>query len=226
MAKVKECFACDQPATGMDHVPPRCFFPKQKDLPAETTDVRRNLITVPACHEHNGRYSKDDEIASYVILLTHKANRVGEKQFLTKGLRAITGRKGLIAGVFKKIEVFQLPDGTEIPTVQFDGERVTRVMERIARGLFFHDFGHRWNCTLGLLSDGPLMSDMSPSPYRQVIRQIEPTFSYSSRKGTNPAIFWYQWIAGVGGDCTHLLRMCFYDGLKYYVIPGAKKEST
>jgi hypothetical protein len=144
---------------------------------------------------------------------------MGEEQFLTKALRAITGQKGLVASVFKKIEVFQLPDGTEIPTVQFDAERVNRVMERVARGLFFHDFGHRWRCKMRLLSDGPLMSDLSPSPYRQVIRRLGPAFVHSPPKGANPAVFWYQWVAGVGGDGTHLLRMCFYNGLKYYAVP-------
>ena len=213
------CFACDRPATSVDHVPPRCFFLKQKDMPRGNADARKNLITVPACDEHNGRYSKDDELASYVLVLTHKANRMGEEQFLTKGLRAITGRKGLVASVFKKIEVFQLPDGTEIPTMQFDAERVNRVMERVARGLFFHDFGHRWACELRVFADGPLMSDLSPSPYRQVIRRLEPTFIHSPRKGMNPSIFWYQWVAGVGGDRTHFLRMCFYNGVKYYLLP-------
>jgi hypothetical protein len=108
---------------------------------------------------------------------------MGEEQFLTKGLRAITGRKGLVASVFKKIEVFQSPDGTETPTMQFDAERVNRVMERVARGLFFHDFGHRWACELRVLTDGPWMSDLSPSPYRQVIRRLEPTLSIRRARG-------------------------------------------
>jgi hypothetical protein len=137
------CFVCGAPATGVDHVPPRSFFPKRKDLPPGVADVRRNLITVPACNDHNGRYSKDDEVASYVILLTHKANQLGVDQFLHKGLRAITGRKGLVDSIFKKIEVYQLPDGREIPTFEFDAERVDKVMERIARGLFF-DRGRAW----------------------------------------------------------------------------------
>lgn len=219
MAKAKYCFACEKPATGVDHVPPRCFFPKQKDLPPGTSSVRRNLITVPACDEHNGRYSKDDEVASYVVLLSYKANRMAQEQFLTKGLRAITGRKGLVDSVFKSIEVIQLPDGRKIPTLQFDVRRVNRVMDRISRGLFFRDFGHRWACKLRMLADGPLMPDLSPSPHRQLIRRVEPAFAYAPRKGESPAVFWYQSVAGVGGDYAHLIRMCFYGGVKYYAVP-------
>jgi len=220
----KFCFVCDAPATGVDHVPPRSFFPKRKDLPPGVAEVRRNLITVPACDDHNGRYSKDDEVASYVILLTHKANQLGVEQFLSKGLRAITGRKGLVDSIFKKIEVYQLPDGREIPTFEFDAERVDKVMERIARGLFFHEFGKRWECALSLCADGPLMPDLSPSPYRRAIQRLTPLFDHAPRKGTNPAVFWYNLVVGVQGDCSHLLLMCFYGGLRYCVIPEKPQE--
>ena len=221
----KACFVCGAPSTGMDHVPPRCFFPKDKDLSADVRQARRNLITVPACDAHNGRFSKDDEVASYVILLHHKTNQHGVDQFLSKGLRAITGRKGLINGIFKQIEVFQLPDGYEVPTFQFDAERVGRVMERVARGLFFHDFGRRWLCALALFADGTLMADLSPSPSRQIIQRLSPLFRHSPRKGAKPSVFWYQWVIGVQGDCSHLLQMCFYGGLRYFAVPKVSKES-
>jgi hypothetical protein len=215
---IRHCFVCGEPATTLDHVPPRCFFPKRKDLPSGMAEARRNLVTVPACDAHNGRASKDDEVASYVILLSHQANQLGSEQFLRKGLRAITGRKGLIDSIFKHIEVFQTPDGREVPTLQFDAERVNRVMDRVARGLFFHDFGRRWKCRLSILADGPLMEDLSPSPYRSVIRTLEPLFNHAPRKGSNPEVFWYDWIIGVRGDCSHILRMCFYGGIRYFAL--------
>ena len=61
-----------------------------------------------------------------MILLHYKTNQRGIDQFLRKGLRAITCRKGLIKGIFKQIEVFQLPDGHEVPAFQFDVERLGR----------------------------------------------------------------------------------------------------
>jgi hypothetical protein len=81
--------------------------------------------------------SKDDEVAAYVITLTDKTNELGADQFLKKGVRAIIGNKGLIDSIFKKIEVHQLPGGGQVATVEFDAERVERVMDRIAGGLFF-----------------------------------------------------------------------------------------
>lgn len=46
------CYYCGKKAVSSEHVPPRCFFPKDK---------RENLIQVPACEEHNESTSKDDE---------------------------------------------------------------------------------------------------------------------------------------------------------------------
>src|SRR5262249_38328640 len=54
------CFMCDKPATTKDHIPPLCFFPEQKDIP-KGANYRKNLITVPACDEHNSKTSMDDE---------------------------------------------------------------------------------------------------------------------------------------------------------------------
>jgi hypothetical protein len=216
----KFCFICGAPATGVNHVPPRSFFPKQKDLPSGVAEVWHNLITVPACDDHNGSYSKDDEIASYVIFLTDKANQLGVDQFLSKGMRAINGRKGLIHSIFKKIEVYQLPDGREIPKFEFDAERVNRVMERIARGLFFYEFGRRWECALSLRADGLLMPDLSPSPNQPAIQQLNLLFKHPPRKGTNPSVFWYNWIMGVEGDCSHMLCMSFYGGL--VILPSPR----
>jgi len=221
----KSCFVCGRPATSMDHVPPRSFFPKEKDLPAGTAG-RRNLITVPACDEHNGRCSKDDEVAAYVILLTHKANQLGTDQFLRKGIRAVTGRRGLIGSIFKSdIEVHQLPGGREAATFEFDAERVERVMERIARGLFFHEFARRWECRLSLISDGPLMPDFS-NPYRDMFQRLDPLFNQAPRKGANPAAFWYDWLLGTQGDRSHMLRMCFYDGLRFIAFPDNPTEDV
>src|SRR6056297_1597568 len=53
------CYFCGKPATSSEHVPPKCIFPEQKDLPDE--DYRKNLITVPSCDKHNAAKSRDDE---------------------------------------------------------------------------------------------------------------------------------------------------------------------
>ena len=219
----KTCYICGKPATSVEHVSPRCFFPKSKDMPPGVAETRKNLITVPSCADHNELYAKDDEVASYVILLPREANQLGILQFKSKALRAISRSKGLISALFKDITVYRQPDGSELPTAQFDADRVDRVMEKIARGLFYHELGRPWDCALSLLSDGPVMPDLSPSPHRETIEDLSARFGEAKRKGSNPDVFWYELALGTDEDCSHCLRMCFYEGFQYYAVPNTTR---
>src|SRR6266849_2119003 len=72
---VKTCYMCDKPATSMEHVPPRCFFPPQDDLPkGKGMDFRKNLITVRSCDDHNMSKSDDDEYLKAIIALHWRNN--------------------------------------------------------------------------------------------------------------------------------------------------------
>src|SRR4051794_39607737 len=60
----KQCYFCGQVADGgVEHVPPRNLFPEKKDLPAESPDYRKELITVPSCRKHNEKMSDVDQVA-------------------------------------------------------------------------------------------------------------------------------------------------------------------
>lgn len=50
---ILKCYMCECEGTTKEHVPPRCFFPKQK---------RVNLFTVPSCKKHNCRKSNIDQM--------------------------------------------------------------------------------------------------------------------------------------------------------------------
>ena len=61
-----KCYMCDNLATTIEHAPPKCIFPEKKDLPAGM-DLRKELITVPSCEEHNTAKSTDDEYLLNII---------------------------------------------------------------------------------------------------------------------------------------------------------------
>ena len=63
------CYYCNEIATPKEHTPPKCFFPKKKDLPSGSPDYRKNLITVPSCEKHNTGRSKDDEYTAVSIIM-------------------------------------------------------------------------------------------------------------------------------------------------------------
>ena len=38
-----QCYCCEQIATTGDHIPPKCFFPKKKDLPRAYLQTQKGL---------------------------------------------------------------------------------------------------------------------------------------------------------------------------------------
>lgn len=75
------CYFCGGKVTGVEHIPPKSFFPKGK---------RENLITVEACDTHNQDKSKDDEYIRTIFLSSMK---IREKEHLKE--LAGTNRRGL-----------------------------------------------------------------------------------------------------------------------------------
>ena len=63
------CYMCEAVATTDEHAPPRCLFPETKDLIDKSLDLRKELITVPACKEHNTAKSTDDEYLLNILSL-------------------------------------------------------------------------------------------------------------------------------------------------------------
>ena len=100
----KNCYICSDPSTSVEHVPPRCLFPEKKDLPP-VIDLRKQLITVPSCDEHNTAKSQDDEYLLYLLLLNIPNNETAENHFFTKILRAVKRNPALIQKFAEK----QLP---------------------------------------------------------------------------------------------------------------------
>lgn len=44
---------CESEGITKEHAPPKCIFPESKDLTDKSMDLRKNLIKVPTCVEHN-----------------------------------------------------------------------------------------------------------------------------------------------------------------------------
>ncbi|MFC1613532.1 hypothetical protein ACFL23_04330 [Patescibacteria group bacterium] len=97
------CYLCKNPATTVEHLPPKCFFAKP---------YPNNLITVPACSIHNNNFSKMDEWMRILlsaatddnstISLWHKICKglgrdksIGLKQKLLNSIVKINGIRGI-----------------------------------------------------------------------------------------------------------------------------------
>ena len=61
-------YACRSAATTSEHIPPKMHLSRAVRMPLGGADLRRNLITVPSCEEHNLRKSGD----ARVLLVCHE----------------------------------------------------------------------------------------------------------------------------------------------------------
>ncbi len=115
------CAYCGAPKVSEDHVPPKNLFPVD----------RTNLITVPACHEHNGKRSDlDEKFRNYV------ATRVGNEtptthELLDKTIRGVTRNK--------KLHRWN-PDLSQFE-VKIESDAFKPMIEWITRGLYWHVYG-------------------------------------------------------------------------------------
>jgi len=204
---------CDRPATSREHVPPRCFFPKVGDT-RSGKDLRRNLISVPSCDEHNSAKSKDDEYLCFVVAFHFENNPTGAHSSAVKFLRAVKERQSLIHILKNPFSV--IVNGQ--PTIGFhvDRRRVDRVFDHIARGLTFRHYGHKYTGKLKLLY--PAMFDVTSAQRgevnatsRQWLAESKAALAKADRHGENQDAFFYQ-VVDNSNDGRLLFRLTFFDG--------------
>lgn len=129
------CAYCGAPPTTRDHIPPECFFA----LP-----LPPRLITVPACKECNEDFRLDDEYFRLAILIgdyekdfpkmfRHSINAIRKLADPKKA-----GFRTMLSASFRTTS-----HASGTAALDVDAERVLRVVERIACGLYFHHLFRR-----------------------------------------------------------------------------------
>ena len=214
------CYYCSSPATGEEHVPPKCLFPKPKDT-ASKEDYRRNLIKVPSCDLHNLLKSKDDEYLFATLSLNCDNNIVGQSQGTTKLIRALQNSKGFKAAVLRKPQRRQIYDQEKrlvLPTaaIYIDRPRLIRCFEHIGKGLYFHRFGAPFNGEIKvyvefLLDSGSDLLGEFSHPQRFLRQASDRMFAGRERIGANPKAFYYQYCQD-SAAALPVMRLVFYEG--------------
>lgn len=214
--EMRICFMCDEPASTDDHIPPKCIFPEQKDV---GVDYRKNLITVPACDNHNLKTSLDDEYLMGVLAFHWRNNKAAYKQSTTKIKRAFQRNKryyNLFFGASKHQLLFW--NGEQLITAPVDIDRFSFIMQKIARGIYYHHFNRKW---LGDISIRPIslvaIYDRDPgpiiTPLIQITQQMKLLCSKQPLNGANPDIFYYQ-VAHNNPPTHTIMRLVFYGGFE------------
>lgn len=213
------CYMCDRTASSVEHVPPKFLFPEEKDMPSGKL-MRRNLVTVPSCDEHNSQKSKDDEYLVYVLVACQGANDTGQEHFKTKIWRAIARRPALINMMLENSTIsFIRESGSdewhETRRIELDEARFYGALEKVARAIYFHHWGEK---SSGKVDVWPhFITRIGPGAREavrvgSVIQQAsEALFRDVPIHGDNPEVFYYN--AYKENEATAVVRLAFYTGL-------------
>jgi hypothetical protein len=186
-------------------------------------DHRKNLITVPSCHRHNLEKSKEDEFLMACITPIVGTNGVGYIQTQTKVRRALDRRGGRLLDTIirdSRPATMVAANGTEFPILvgKPDMPRLCRALEHVARGLYFHIRGRRFDGTCHVL---PGFVDFTGQPELEVIKRIavllmKQEYAEWSLVGENDQIFSCN-LGPVDQYGLIPMVMTFFRGLEVYV---------
>jgi len=217
------CYMCDAPATGDEHVPPRCLFPEKKDIPE--LNLRKNLISVPSCDTHNSKKSKDDEYLLFVLVTHFENNPIALDQFRLKVLRALKRRPNLLS-IYKGETKHVFLNGEPTLAFKIDRPRIARELDHIARGLYFHEFKRPWTKRINIHSPSMFALNRHDAQFINRITQNMASFwnmlfNRDPMKGDNPEVFLYQLYADPSKN-TLVVKMCFYQGVEVIALSDLK----
>ncbi|MCY7276563.1 MAG: hypothetical protein LH702_23230 [Phormidesmis sp. CAN_BIN44] len=222
-----QCYCCEKLATTKDHIPPKCFFPGKKQPSSGSPDYRVNLITVPACAEHNNSRSIDDEYTAAVVIMNSRSD-LASTMFKSKWVHTLLGRedKGFLGkrifSTARSAKVISNKNSILIPhktlAISYEMKRIERVIESIARALYYVESGYqeKWTNSCVIRSPNFLNRDLSYSQDAHTLDQTNQAFIHGekyqelglTRKGLNPDIFYYQFLKSE--DKNLIIRMVFY----------------
>jgi hypothetical protein len=133
-----ECYLCGRHAMlTKDHLPPKCFFARPRPS---------NLITVGSCERCNNQASQDDEKARLIIAFSAPWSKSPEgRALLTETIEFLrTKRPKMLKRLQESVMPVDIGQGHKFAMgIALEAEPFERVFERIARGLYFREKGHR-----------------------------------------------------------------------------------
>lgn len=134
------CIYCQNVADTREHIPPKQLFKGTLD---------KSLITVPSCRTCNASFQKDEDFFRqfYVSMLTDRSPQA--KSLMNNEItRSIKRNPALGFQMFKQMQLVEaytksglsLGKKTMYTISDSDRERIDRIVTKIIKGLFFHEF--------------------------------------------------------------------------------------
>lgn len=213
------CYLCEGEKHSKEHVPARCFFPKEDQY-------RKNLIKVSSCKKHNEDTSKDDEYVRNIICMSIGNNAVAYKQFIEEVLKSFQHSPALQNQTLQtKKQVYVKKCQNVKPTFAFsiDRDRFDKVMKKIGYALYYYKYGKVWQRELIVATEFLLDKYMHQDELGELISSIKSELKMPEFDGENPQVFQYKFEETETEDV--ILWMKFYEGFEVFIIPNTNTSN-
>lgn len=210
MDSSKKCYACEQPATTKEHVPPQSFF-----LP----EHRINLMTVPSCERHNNDQSKDVEYTRNILSTYLGTSDAGQRLFNDKAVRSLERSPRLLLRTFGDMRLVNVKE-TIGGAFTMEVERIENVMRSCASALYFIRTGERQTDWHIVLVDAGHSEAYAAQQWTEVIMAFRG-LRYVPQQTSSPEVFEYA-TAEVDGGCVYAMR--FYHCFRAYAAASLSQE--
>jgi|WetSurMetagenome_2_1015567.scaffolds.fasta_scaffold132912_2 hypothetical protein len=213
---MKNCYICNQPATSREHVPAKCFFPKNK---------RVNLMTVESCDLHNIATSKDDEYVRNIIAMSLGNNGIALSHFLSECLKSFQRSPKLLSATTKIkktvfVREFGKPNIGQAAAFKIDRERFDLVLKKIAYALFYKNYNQTWERELLVGTEFLRTQNMQTDDIGALIQTAKQLAIPIVYKGVNQDVFKYSFQRSTSRDENdQMLFMTFYGGFEVWIFP-------
>ena len=217
----KSCIYCESGEDmTVDHIPPKALFPEPRPS---------NMLTVPCCKKCNESFSKDDEyfrtvlVSCAPVFFNQNVQAINSK--LLRSLRRPEAA-GLASTIRNNLHLADIstPGGIYLgtsPAMLVSADRINRVTDRIARGLFYitHDYpvpiGYEVTC---------VFKDATFSMPEEFIAQWRGFWKKPVNIGKN--VFNYSYALCVDNPNGVIFVYWFYGKLWFYgyVLPNQEIE--
>lgn len=185
--KSETCYACDELADGIEHVPPKIFVPLAKR--------NRAFFQVPACRRHNQDRSADDQYTAVTMaIVTPSAYQ--DQGYLEKLQRTLARRSGALG---ERLRRSTRREGGQL-IIEHDTTRTSRVFGDVARALYFIETGCKAAGDSHVSAQGAYLG---PPGFSKTTRVAHPEFLGPLRyafhetdafpvRGRDHSVLWYQ----------------------------------
>lgn len=174
------------------------------------------MIVVPACDEHNGDKSADDEYLMQVLPMSLGLNEVADHYFRSKVQESIATNSRLVKSLNEgaspvTVHDTETDEWTQTLAFKIDYDRLMSVLEMNARAIYFHHHKSKLTAKLSvrtnftLVENSARINDLVNEVVSEGGRMLDEVGA--QRLGANPDVFFYR-IAREGS--LELLEFTFY----------------